>query len=254
MAKLPVSVIIPVYNEERWIEECLRSVDWAQEVVVVDGGSTDRTLERAQKYATKIISTENAPAETQRLKALKEIHNAWFLLLDADERVSPDLQRQIEQVIHSPQPKPAYHVLRRNYYQGKPVHLHHPDFQLRLFQISQKDVLPAQIHRIPQIQGGAGILNGELVHYFFTSVGDYLKKLNRYTSIETSYQSQAIYPLKGWNAFKAVFLRTFGRFIQYYFLKQGYRDGFFGFFYSVSSAYYEFVVAASLLIKPDGKS
>jgi glycosyltransferase involved in cell wall biosynthesis len=251
MEKIPLSVVIPVYNEERFIAKCLESVQWADEIIVVDGGSKDCTLEIAKKYATRILSTENAPAETQRLKGLREIKHSWFLLLDADERVSSDLRGQIAAVLKAVYPKAAYYVLRRNYYRGRAVHLHHPDYQLRLFQKNQISSLPDKIHRIPQIQGETGILQGELIHRFFTSTEDYLKKLIRYTAIEASYAECQDGKSNAFQIFKRLFLRPIGRFIQYYFLKGGFRDGFFGFFYSASSAYYDFVVAASLLIKPD---
>ena len=251
MMKIPVSVVIPTFNEGRFIEGCLQSVAWADEVIVVDGGSQDRTLEIAKKYATKVISADNAPAETQRLKGLQEIGNAWFLLLDADERVSQDLQDKIKIAIRAPVSKVAFFVLRRNYYQGKPVRLHHPDYQMRLFHKSQIQNLPNQIHRIPKIQGDTGILEGELVHRFFTSIPDYLNKLNRYTAIESSYRADYSRKLGALEGLKLLVWKPCGRFMQYYFLKKGYQDGFFGLFYSISSAYYDFVIAATLLIKPD---
>ncbi len=249
--RLSLSVVIATFNEERFIEKCLLSVSWADEVIVVDGGSGDRTLEIVKKYPVKLITAENAPAETQRLKGLQGIRNQWFLLLDADERVSPALRDQIQAVLKDGVPKAAYYVLRRNYYQNKPVQLHHPDYQLRLFQKDQIPSLPTQIHRIPQIQGETGILDGELVHRFFTSIPDYLNKLNRYTAIESSYREKEAAPLGLGAAIRLLVLKPVGRFVQYYFFKKGYRDGFFGFFYSISSAYYDFVIAASQLIHSD---
>src|SRR5258706_8543906 len=75
MVKTSLSVVIPTFNEERFIEKCLQSVSWADEVIVVDGGSQDRTLEIIKRYQVKVISTDNAPAETQRLKGLQAIRN-----------------------------------------------------------------------------------------------------------------------------------------------------------------------------------
>jgi len=249
--KIPLSVVVAAYNEERFIEKCLASVSWADEIIVVDGGSTDRTVTLVKRSAARLISSSNAPAETQRLKGLSEIGNDWFFLLDADERVSGALRDQISEVVRSSRPERAYYVLRRNYYQNRPVHLHHPDHQLRLFHKSQISALPQEIHRIPQVQGTTGTLEGELIHRFFTSIPDYLKKLNRYTEIEASYVTERSEAWSAWTAFKRIVLRPIGRFFQYYFFKQGYRDGFFGLFYSVSSAYYEFVTASSVIIRPD---
>ena len=251
MSKIPVSVVIPTYNEEKNIEHCLQSVSWADEIIVIDGGSTDRTRDSALRYAPHVITTENAPAETQRLKGLTRVKNEWFFLLDADERVSEELATQIAAAVASSGQKTAYRVLRRNYYKNKPVHLHHPDYQLRLFQTSEASSLPREIHRIPEVKGETGVLKGELVHYFWTSVGDYIAKLNRYTKIEASYWKAAGKKVSGLNAFYYFVLRPKWRFFQYYFLKKGFLDGFFGFFFSFSSAYYEIIVAA--LVKGDQK-
>ena len=247
MSKTPVSIVIPTFNEEKNIEDCLKSASWAEEIIVVDGGSTDKTREIADRYTAQILVTENAPAETQRLKGLKRIKNEWFFLLDADERVSEKLQKQIQEAIGSPHPKSAYYVLRRNVYRNKPVHLHNPDYQLRLFRKDEADALPDRIHRIPLIRGRTGRLDGALIHHFFTSVQDYVTKLNRYTVIEASYWRQEKRRIAGWRAPYYLVLRPAGRFLQYYFLKKGFLDGFFGFFFSLSSAYYEMIVAALVL-------
>lgn len=244
MEKIPLSVIIPTHNEEANIENCLKSVSWADEIIVVDGGSTDRTREIASRHTSYIVLTDNAPAEVQRLKGLREIKNDWFFLLDADERVSEGLRTQIESVVSSAHSHSAYRVLRRNYYKNKPVRLHHPDYQLRLFRKSEIGSLPEQIHRMPLIKGKPGILKGELTHYFFTSIQDYLEKLNRYTLIEASYWIKEGRKISGLSAIYYFVLRPKWRFFQYYFLKKGFLDGFFGFFFSFSSAYYEIIVAA----------
>lgn len=244
MSKSPLSVIIPAFNEEKNIGDCLESVEWADEIIVVDGGSTDRTRQISSQYTPHVITTENAPAETQRLKGLQRIKNEWFFLLDADERVSEELHRQIEEVMGSSNAKTAYYVLRRNYRNGKPVHLHHPDYQLRLFRKDAMRALPERIHRIPKIEREAGRLSGVLVHHFFASVQDYLAKLNKYTAIEASYWRQEKRNFKGWRSIYYLVIRPAGRFLQYYFLKQGFRDGFFGLFFCLSSAFYESMVVA----------
>lgn len=249
--KVPLSVVIPTFNEELNIEDCLASVSWADEVIVVDGGSTDQTREKAGPYTSRILFTENAPAETQRLKGLKEIRHSWFFLLDADERVSEELAFQIAKAVASGGSKSAYRVLRKNFYKNKPVHLHHPDYQLRLFKKSEIGSLPKEIHRIPEVKGKIGVLKGELTHYFFTSVGDYVSKLNRYTKIEASYWRQAGKKVGGLNAIYYLLIRPKWRFLQYYFLKKGFLDGFFGLFFSISSAYYEIMVA--VLARGDAK-
>ncbi|MCM8776552.1 MAG: glycosyltransferase family 2 protein, partial [Candidatus Omnitrophica bacterium] len=214
---------------------------------LVDGGSVDKTREIAQEFSAKILSEENAPAEVQRLKGLRHIRHDWFFLLDADERVSELLGRMIQETVSSKNSLPAYYVLRVNLYQGRPVHLHRPDYQLRLFRKDQIPALPDRIHRIPKITGPTGRLEGSLDHYFFTSLHDYFQKLNRYTELEASYWRREGRKVGGWNMPYYFLARPLGRFLQYYFLKKGCLDGFFGFFYCTASAYYEWVVASKTL-------
>jgi glycosyltransferase involved in cell wall biosynthesis len=218
---------------------------------VVDGGSTDRSREIAGRYTSHILITENAPAETQRLKGLEKISHDWFFLLDADERISDVLRKQIEAILNTSESKRAYYVLRRNLYRERPVHLHHPDYQLRLFKKAEMKALPERIHRLPQIKSGAGKLEGVLTHYFFTTFEEYFKKLNRYTGLEASYWKEEGRDLRGWKGVFYLTVRPLGRFLQYYFFKGGFQDGVFGFFYSAASAYYEFAVAARILSNGD---
>jgi len=254
MQKLPISVILPVFNEEKHIEDCLKSVLWADEIIVVDGGSTDDTPEIAERYTGNVLITDNAPAETQRMKTLQKARNNWVFFIDADERVSAELATQIEAVIDSTNPDAAYKVLRLNLYKGKPVHMHHPDYQMRLFQTDKINSLPDRIHRVPKIDGKVGSLSGGLDHLFFSTVHEYLRKLNFYTSIEAGYRNEAVQKVSRVKLIGALFLRPPARFLQYYFLKKGFLDGFFGFFYSVCSAFYEWAVSARLLIDPVEKS
>ncbi|HRK62384.1 MAG TPA: glycosyltransferase family 2 protein [Candidatus Omnitrophota bacterium] len=238
-----ITAVIATWNEEANIENCLKSVTWCDEIIVVDGSSSDKTAEIAKKYATQVIVTENAPAETQRLKALKNLKSAWFLLLDADERVSPELRHDIEAKIKNPTAVTAYYVVRRNYWNGQAMHLHHPDLQLRLFQAPLVNALPNKIHRIPKIEGPTDKLSGELIHYFFSGVKDYITKLNRYTSIEAEYWYSEGKRMNGWVGFRCLWINPIGRFIQFYFIKKGFLDGFFGFFYCFCSGFYDWLTA-----------
>lgn len=248
--KIPVSVIIPVYNEEKNIQGCLESVAWAEEIIVVDGGSSDRTVEIARKFTHRILQTDNAPAETQRLKGLGEASAPWFFLLDADERVSEPLAGQIEKAVkEASDDVSAFLVLRVNLYRERPVHLHHPDYQMRLFRRGMEKGLPDKIHRIPRMPGRVGRLAQPLYHYFFSGVTPYLTKLYRYTAIEASYWHESGRKIRGAGWVYYLLVRPVGRFFQYFFLKGGYRDGLFGFFFSVSSAYYDWLVAIRVLLE-----
>ena len=124
-----------------------------------------------------------------------------------------------------------------NYYLGQAMHLHHPDLQLRLFSKNEADSLPTQIHRIPEIKGSSGQLKGELIHLFFTSVHDYFEKLNRYTTVEAEYWHKEKRNITGLKCIYYFSIRPLGRFIQYYILKKGFKDGFFGLYYCLFEWY-----------------
>lgn len=244
MNKSPLSVIIATRNEESNIVDCLKSVEWVDEIIVVDGDSSDRTCELASAHTSHIIRTETGPAEVLRLKGLEHISNPWFLLLDADERVTDALKDRISQVLDASDSQSAYYVLRHNLYKNKPVHLHSPDYQMRLFRKDALIYLPDKIHRLPEVQGEVGYLKEPLNHYFFTTVHTYLEKLNRYTRLEADYLKNSGAPDSFGKVFFRLWIKPAGRFIQYYFFKKGIWDGFFGLFFCLSSAYYEWAVAA----------
>jgi len=244
MEKLPVSVILATRNEEKNIEACLQSVSWAEEVIVVDGSSEDKTAELAKQFTEKVIVVPASTCEEQRLVGLKEVTQPWFFLIDADERVSEDLKLQIKQVLTSA-PHSAYYFLRRNYLKDKPIHFGHPDYQLRLFNKQELLELPEKIHRFPKVKGSTGNLEGELIHYFFESVSDYIEKINFYTEKEARYCLQK-------PNFKPSLLRMLlkppARFFQNYFLKKAFLDGYWGLVFSFGAAYYEMLVNLRVLM------
>jgi len=248
MNKCPITIVVAAFNEERHLEACLKSAAFSDQIIVVDGGSTDRTRAIAEKFGECII-TENAPAESQRLKGLQLCRNDWFFLLDADERISQELQHDIVRTLQSNQPFDAYQVLRKNIYQGRAVALHHPDYQIRLFKKQMISHLPQKIHRTPEGIKHLGRLHSELTHYFFSSVHEYLEKINFYTSKEATYLRAQTH-WNGLQTMKYLLIRPPARFVQYYFLKKGFKDGFFGLFYATASAFYEWTVAAKVLLEP----
>jgi len=247
MGKVPVSVIIVTHNEEANIADCIRSVLWADQVIVIDGASTDKTREIALDFRVEVLNSENSPAETQRLKALKHVRHQWFFLLDADERVSDELKSALEDKVMNAKEPRAYYVLRKNIYRSRAVHLHDPDYQLRLFHISLKSALPTKIHRIPEITVPTEKINAPLVHHFFTNWDDYFRKLEFYTQIEANYwREENKIPTLTTAPYYFLF-RPLARFIQYFVVKRGFLDGLFGLRYCLSSAYYDWKVAGKAM-------
>lgn len=252
MEKLPVSILIATFNEEAHLHDCLQSVLWAREIIVVDGGSTDKTQAIARQFTDKLLIEPNGPAETQRLKGVQEIRCPWFLILDADERVSPPLRDAIAAVIENPQAYSSYRVLRRNYRDGKPVHMHHPDYQLRFFKSSETGSLPDKIHRIPRPSGPAGMLTGELLHLFFTDWDLYQKKFEFYTSMEAHYYTRSGKRLGAADRLCRLWLKPAARFFQCYILHKAILDGGFGLKYAWKSGCYERRVAQKIIEAESG--
>jgi glycosyltransferase involved in cell wall biosynthesis len=250
MQKVPVTIILPVHNEEKNIRGCLSTVLFADQILVVDGASTDHTRRIAAEYPITIIDAANDFAEPQRLKALAFARHPWVFFIDADERVTEALASSIaDAVAHNSKSAAAYRVCRRNLYRNRPLHVNNPDWQLRLF-LKDRTEFPDKIHREPVIRGSVERIEGDLLHYFFTTTQDYLKRLLGYTRIEASYAGGASARKSFLRTTVVLWIRPVWRFVQYYFLRKGFLDGYFGFFYSVSSAHYEWVVASRMLIDP----
>jgi glycosyltransferase involved in cell wall biosynthesis len=247
MQKVPVTVILPVHNEEKNIRGCISTILFADQILVVDGASSDRTRQIASEYPVTIIDAENDFAEKQRLKALAAARHPWVFFIDADERITEALAASIADAVdRNPRSASAYRVCRRNLYKNRALHINNPDWQLRLF-LKDRIEFPDKIHREPVVRGSVEPLEGDLLHYFFTTTQDYLKRLLGYTRAEASYTGAA--GNRGFFQTMAdLWLRPAWRFFQYYVLRKGFLDGYFGFFYSASSAHYEWVVASRRII------
>ncbi len=250
--KVPVSVVLATRNEEKNIEECLQSVEWAEQVIVIDGSSEDDTVSIAKRYTSDVFVEPASSCEEQRLKGLERVSCDWFFLLDADERVSDELRKQIEDVVLKGGSFSAYHFMRRNYLDvSRPVHFGHPDFQLRLFKKVDLLELPEKIHRSPKVRGEIGKLNGELVHFFFESISHYIHKINFYTELEADYcLKDPEFKL----SFIRLFIKPWARFFQNYFLKKAFLDGYWGLVFSFGSMYYEMLVNLRILLGKKSKN
>lgn len=177
-----ISVILATFNEEKNIKDCLESVkDLADEIVIVDGTSTDRTVEIAGKYTSKIIVKDN-PLMFHKNKqlAIDKATGDWILYLDADERVTPELAREIKRVVAREPKRAGFWIPRKNIIFGKWIKSDFwwPDYQLRLFKRG-KGFLPCKsVHEQPKVSGKTKYLKGPLIHYNYQTVSQYVDRLN----------------------------------------------------------------------------
>jgi len=179
-----LSIAIATFNEEKNLAKCFDAVkDWAGEIVVVDGGSTDKTVEIAQKYTDKIIITDNPPIfHLNKQKSLDACSGDWILQLDADEIVTPELKKEIIEETRNSQPatqKPinGYFLSRKNYFLGhwlKKGGLY-PDYILRLVKKNKAFFPCKSIHEQIKVTGEVGYLKNDFLHYTNSTIADYWK-------------------------------------------------------------------------------
>lgn len=241
--KLPLSLVIITKNEEKNIEDCLRSASFVSDIVVVDSGSTDRTAEIAEKLGARFIQKDWLGFGAQKKFATEQAKFDWVLNLDADERVTPELAQEIFQKWDELRPEVGYQISRRSFHLGRWI-LHggwHPDYQLRLFhrKHSQWDV--AQIHE-KVISSSRERLSASLEHFVFRNLHHQIETNNRYSLL----QAEALFKKgKKFSLWRLVF-KPWSKFLETYFWKLGFLDGLPGFIIAVGAAYSVFLKWAKL--------
>jgi glycosyltransferase involved in cell wall biosynthesis len=240
----PLSVAIITLNAERSLEECLKSIAWAADIVVVDSGSTDATVEIARRSGARVVRQDWLGYGRQKQFAVTQARHPWVLSLDADERVSQELRASIERELRAPRCH-AYDFPRRNRFMGR--WLRHgegyPDWSLRLFHRDHAAWSDDPIHEKVIANGQVGRLNGDLLHESEEGLASYLAKQNRYTTLA----AEQLYARgKRASAVKMVLSPLF-RFVKFYFLRLGFLDGVPGLVHILIGCYNSFVKYAKLI-------
>ena len=178
-----LSVIVVTKNEERVIGKCLRSIAWADERIVVDDYSTDRTVKIAEKYGARVIQRRLDTVGKQKQFALSKAKGDWILQLDADESIPPDLRKEIEEVLAYPH-YDAYNFYFHQYFLGEPLvpslHGGHP----RLFRRGHGRFSEAAFHVGPFVDVPVGQMNTPIVHLSHQSISQLIHKFNKYTDAD----------------------------------------------------------------------
>lgn len=233
-----ISVFIITLNAAAKIEACLKSVVWADEIIVVDSGSTDGTREVLQKYGVRIMDRAFIDYAEQKNFALAQVRTEWALSIDADEVVPEEVQNEILRVIRQPGENSAFKIRRESFIFGRKFKYTgtQDDAPVRLMR-SRKARFEQPIHEYVRVEGAVGKLQPALLHYTYDTVEDYLTRFNRYTSLEARRLNASGTSLS-WMDFT---LRPWGIFLRLYLLKQGFRDGFEGFLFSAFSGFYALI-------------
>lgn len=235
-----ISVAIATYNEEKNIGECLETVkDWADEIIVVDGGSTDNTVKIAKKYTSKIIITSNPPIfHINKQKAIDKATSEWILQLDADERVSRELKKEILKKIKSKPRENGFWIPRKNYFLGRFLKKggQYPDYTLRLYRKGKGKLPCKSVHEQAQVEGEVGKLINPLIHWADPTFTRYLTRFNRYTSLLAVELEKDKITLGPFSFFNFFVLKPIFWFFLTFFRYKGFQDGFPGFVFSFFSA------------------
>jgi glycosyltransferase involved in cell wall biosynthesis len=244
VCKLSVTVI--TRDEEAHIGDCLESVRWADEIIVVDTGSTDRTLEICRKYTPHVYSRRWEGYAPAKNAALELAAGDWVLSLDADERVSDESREEIAALRQQPMATLAdgYALPRRNYLWGRWLRYGglYPDHQIRLFKRGKGCFKVRRVHESVAIDGRVERLQAPIEHHSYRGLSDVIQRLDRYTdlaALDLRDQGQLF-------RVTALVMRPMGRFVRNYLLKQGFRDGIPGLIMAVSYAYSVFAREAKL--------
>jgi len=234
-----LTVVTITLNEEANIRDCLASARWANEIIVVDSGSTDRTVEYARAFTDHV---DRAPWEgygAARNFALQHATSDWIFWLDADERVTPELAVEIQEMLRKDDERiVGYSVARRAYFLGRWIkHCGwYPSRVTRLFRRGKGKFSENRVHEQLELQGDVGILRNDLLHFTDPSLQHYFAKFNKYTSLAAEDLRESGRSF----GFHDVLLRPPFTFFKMYVLKRGFLDGMQGFILCVLSSLYVF--------------
>ncbi len=239
-----LSVIVITKNEEKNIRQCLESIRWADEIIVVDAGSTDSTVELVKAYTNKIYVKPWDGFGPAKNFALSVATSDWILWLDADERVTLELAQEVKQTIHSNHSQTAYTIPRKAFFLGRWIkHCGwYPGRVVRLFHRQNGKFTEEKVHEQLIIEGTIGNLQSDLLHYTDPNLMHYFDKFNRYTSLaadELAHQHTGFH-------FAQLIFGPFWIFVKMYIIRLGFLDGIQGFILCVLSSCYVFTKYAKL--------
>ncbi|MFH1825457.1 MAG: glycosyltransferase family 2 protein [Candidatus Firestonebacteria bacterium] len=240
-----ISAVIITKNEEKNIKDCLKSLDFVEEIIVVDTESSDKTVKVAKRFTEKVYLRTLDNYANQKNFGISKAKNEWILSVDADERVSDKLKKEI---LSKNLNKDGYFIPIKNYFLGRWLKYggQYPDYHLRLFKKSKGRFYSKikQVHEGVSLNSrNAGKLNCSILHYSYPNISFYFEKFNRYTYLDAlgRFQNHLKPSIYG------VFIRPIYRFIKWYILKLGALDGISGLLFHIFSAFYIFASEIKLL-------
>lgn len=240
-----ISAIVVCFNEEENIRECLESLRWCDEIVVVDSFSTDRTVEICRHYTDRVIQRAWAGYRDQKAFAHSQATKDWVMLVDADERVPSELRDEIQDALQRSGTRYAafsvprlVHYLGRWWWRGG----WYPDYDIRVFRRDLATWGGSDPHEKILISGQVRRLRHPLHHYSYRDISDHLRRINHFTDLSSG---ELIEGGRRWRWIDNLFRPAF-RFFHSYVWKRGFMEGFPGFFVAATAAVYVFLKYAKL--------
>jgi glycosyltransferase involved in cell wall biosynthesis len=221
---IKLTAIIPTGNEIHNIEAVIASVDFADEILVVDSYSTDGTFEKAKELATKVIRRKYQYSASQKNWAIPQAKHEWILLVDADERVTPELKAEIIEILKNPNPDiVAYWIGRNNHFMGERVNYSgwKNDSVIRLFKRDFCKYQDKHVHAEIIVNGTIGKLKHKLHHNTYITFDKYIEKMNRYATWQAKDYDKKTGKLTPYH----FIIKPFWGFFKHYIIQGGFRDG-----------------------------
>lgn len=247
-----ISVVLAVFNEEENLKVCLESIkELAWEIVIVDGGSTDKTLEIAKEFNARIIQTNNPPVfHINKNKAIDAALGDWILQLDADEVVSRELLEEVKRVISKKSDIVGYWIPRKNFFLGRFLSKggQYPDYTLRLYRRGKGRLPGKDVHEQAKVLGKVDYLKNDLLHRRDKNFSNYMERFNRYTDLYSRQLREQNVSLNFVSFLNFIFVKPSIWFLMSYIRHKGFVDGFPGFIFALFSslrfpvAYFKFLI------------
>jgi len=229
-----ISAIIPTLNEEIHIADAIKSVSFADEIIVIDSFSADKTIEIAEKLNVKIIKRKFDDFSSQKNYAIKQATHNWIYILDADERVTPEVKKEIIEAVKNPKDFVGFYLRRTFYFGDRKVN--YSGFQrdkvIRLF-LKEHCKYSGLVHEKIIANGKIGYFKNKIDHFSYRNYDHYISKLNHYAAIRAE---ELHHKGKKVNIYH-VMIKPGARFFIHYFIRLGFIDGFTGFLVAKTQAY-----------------
>lgn len=243
---ITLSVIIIAKNEEEKLPDCLKSVAWADEIILIDSGSTDKTKEIAKKRGARIIDYSKGSFSDWRNAGLKAAKGKWVFYIDADERATDKVEKELREKIENTENGiGAFAIPRRNFILGK--EMKHgdqwPDYQMRFFKKDKLKGYKNDLHEVAAFKGVQGYLQAPLIHLKHDNLSDMITKTNRWSVIEAELLLESDHPrMVPWRFIRIMLTEAWIRL----FKQKGVLDGAEGIIYSIYQVWSKFITYGKL--------